>query len=72
VPLPDRAFKASLDVIDAPAKLLATQKQRIYVTPKNISETTWPSLCQSDGNYSVGLGNHWLDDPRDRVKWTNH
>jgi 4-amino-4-deoxy-L-arabinose transferase-like glycosyltransferase len=72
LPLPDRAFKASLDVIDAPAKLLATQKQRIYVTPKNISETTWPSLCQGDGNYSVELGNHWLDDPRDRVKWTNH
>jgi 4-amino-4-deoxy-L-arabinose transferase-like glycosyltransferase len=60
-PLPERAFKASLDVMDAPAKLLATQKQRIYVTLKNISETTWPSLGQSDGNYLVRLGNHWLD-----------
>jgi hypothetical protein len=60
-PLSERAFKASLEVMDAPAELLATQKQRIYVTLKNISETTWPSLGQSDGNYLVRLGNHWLD-----------
>jgi 4-amino-4-deoxy-L-arabinose transferase-like glycosyltransferase len=60
-PLPDFAFKARLEARDAPAEMLAAQKQRIYVTLKNISETTWPSLGQSDGNYLVRLGNHWLD-----------
>lgn len=60
-PLPELAFKASLDVKDVPANLLATQKQRIYVSLKNTSETTWPSLGQSDGSYLIRLGNHWLD-----------
>lgn len=60
-PLPDLAFKASLEVVDAPAEMLAAQKQTITVALKNNSEITWPSLGQSDGNYLVRLGNHWLD-----------
>ena len=60
-PLPDRAFKASLDVTDAPTALPPTRNQKIFVTLKNISEIAWPSLGQSDGNYLVRLGNHWLD-----------
>jgi 4-amino-4-deoxy-L-arabinose transferase-like glycosyltransferase len=65
-PLPDRAFKAKLEVTSVPATLLTGQKQTIYVTLKNISDLKWPSLGQSDGNYLVRLGDHWLD-PSHRI-----
>ena len=37
--LPDRAFKASIMLVDPPAKLRAGQKQTIQVKVKNASDT---------------------------------
>jgi hypothetical protein len=60
-PLPDNAFKASISVEKAPSSLKANSISNLEVKVKNISNTSWPSLGQSDGKYIIQLGYHWLD-----------
>jgi hypothetical protein len=56
-----QAFKAEI-VADPHFVLKAGRLETIYVTIKNVSETTWPALGQADGKQKVVLGNHWLDE----------
>lgn len=60
-PVPDDAFKAEISVENAPSSLKAKSILNLRVKVKNISNTSWPSLGQSDGKYIIHLGYHWLD-----------
>lgn len=60
-PLPDSAFKASINAINPPATIGAGQQATIQVKLKNNSTVAWPSVGDADGKYQIKLGNHWLD-----------
>jgi hypothetical protein len=67
-PLPSPAFRAELRWSQsAPATLRPGLKQTVRITVRNASESTWPALGQSDGNYRLFVGNHWLDDKNNVV-----
>lgn len=59
--MPAEAFKADI-VADPHFLLKAGKPTTIYVTIKNVSESTWPALGQVDGKYAVRLGNHWIEE----------
>src|SRR5438477_13052462 len=55
-PLPDRAFKAEITLVDPPVKLRAGQKETIRVQVKNSSDVMWWSRggrinTRSDNNF---------------------
>jgi hypothetical protein len=60
-PLPDNAFKATINAVNPPETISAGQQATIQVKLKNNSDVTWPAAGDSDGKYQVKLGNHWLD-----------
>src|SRR5215471_17741605 len=64
-PLPDKAFKAQITLIDPPAKLRAGQKETIQVKIKNDSELMWWSRggrinTRSDNKFYIAVGDRWL------------
>lgn len=60
-PLPDSAFKASLNAVNPPAAIAAGKQATVQVKLKNNSPVAWPAAGDPDGKHSVKLGNHWLD-----------
>lgn len=60
-PLPDKAFKASINAANAPASMTVGQQATIQVKLKNTSDVAWPAAGDANGKYQVKLGNHWLD-----------
>jgi len=64
--LPDNAFKASITLVDAPAKLRVGQKQTIQVRVKNASDATWYARgaeinTNADNKFYLAVGNRWLN-----------
>lgn len=67
-PLPIEAFHAELRWSQPPPTTLRQGlKQTVYVTVRNLSESVWPALGEVGGNYSLFVGNHWLDDQNNIV-----
>jgi hypothetical protein len=60
-PLLDGGYDAEIQIIEAPAQLKAGETANVKVRVKNVSSATWPTNGQSNGQYQVNLGNHWLD-----------
>jgi hypothetical protein len=61
-PLPDRAFKADLKLVEPLTTLKPGQKQSIKVKVKNASDALWIVYGTSDGSkYRVAVGDSWLD-----------
>ena len=63
--LPETAFKASITLVDAPAKLRAGQKQTIQVKVKNVSDVMWYARgaeinTNPDNKFYLAVGNRWL------------
>jgi hypothetical protein len=62
-PLPADNFRAELRWSQLPPTTLRQGlKQTVYLKVRNLSVSTWPALGQDGGNYSLFVGNHWLDD----------
>ena len=62
-PLPDRAFKADLKLVDPLTTLKPGQKQTIKVKVKNASDALWIVYGTGEGNkYRVAVGDSWLDN----------
>jgi hypothetical protein len=59
-PLPDTAFRASLNVASPPARMRPAEKQRIHVNVQNISQENWPALGAADARFAITLRNRWL------------
>src|SRR4030095_14890796 len=61
-PLPAAAFKAQLTLSGEVPVLEAGQKATVYVSMKNISDTTWQASGRADTAFTIRLGNHSLRD----------
>ncbi|HEX3279818.1 MAG TPA: hypothetical protein VHR36_01190 [Pyrinomonadaceae bacterium] len=66
-PLPDRAFRASLALKDAPTKLRAGQKETVVVRIKNASDVFWWARGgeNNDANsnrFYIAVGDRWLQE----------
>jgi len=64
-PLPDKAFKAEITLVDPPAKLRVGQKETIQVKVRNASEVMWWSRgarlnTRPDNKFFLAVGNRWL------------
>lgn len=59
VPLPDRAFKAQIQVSDLPLTMHAGQKYVLQVVLQNASPMAWPGQQQT-WQYQITIGNRWL------------
>jgi hypothetical protein len=64
-PLPDKAFKAEIKLIDPPLKLRGGQKETVSVKIKNASDLMWWSRggrlnTRSDNKFYIAVGNRWL------------
>ncbi len=60
-PLPESAFKAEISIEDSPAAIKVGSSSTVKVRIKNIGNSVWPALGQSDGKFQIKLGDHWLD-----------
>src|SRR5690242_10062883 len=65
-PLPDKAFKAQLTLIDVPQKMRGGEKQIIHVRIKNNSDVMWwargARINTSPNNkFYIAAGNRWLN-----------
>jgi len=58
--LPVNAFRALITAENAPSSLKPGDKTALSIIVKNVSDTTWPAVGESDGSYSVTLRNRWL------------
>jgi hypothetical protein len=68
-PLPDRAFKAEISVIEAPIIVNAGERMEIKVLVKNVSEVRWPGCQAGPTKYQIYLGSHWIT--ANSQSWTN-
>lgn len=59
-PLPKSAFQAKITVLEPLTQVKAGSLISVSVKVKNASDTTWPALVDSDDNYQIRVGNHWL------------
>jgi len=66
-PLPDTAFKAEISLPNPPLIFHAGRKEIIYVKVKNIGDRVWPARGQTDGKYSVTIGNSWFDNKTGKI-----
>jgi hypothetical protein len=63
--LPDNGFKATITLVDPPAKLRAGEKATIQVKIKNSSDVLWYARgaefnSSSDNKFYLAAGNRWL------------
>jgi hypothetical protein len=63
--LPDNGFKATITLVDPPAKLRAGEKATIQVKIKNSSDVVWYARGaevnpSSDNKFYLAAGNRWL------------
>jgi hypothetical protein len=58
-PLPAGAFKAALSLPDSPTAMQPGERRVVYVTITNASDTTWPALGDTSGQFRVKVGNCW-------------
>lgn len=64
-PLPDNGFKATITLVDPPAKLRTGEKATIQVKIKNSSDVLWYARGaeinnSSDNKFYIAVGNRWL------------
>ena len=59
VALPDKAFKAQIQVSDPPLTMHAGEKYVLNVTLQNASRIAWPGQ-QPSWQYQITVGNRWL------------
>ena len=59
--LPDSGFRVEFLAHGVPAKMFAGQEAVIEVTFKNISDSTWPSKPNDNGQQMVNFSYHWRD-----------
>lgn len=64
--LPDNGFKASITLVDPPAKLRAGEKATIQVKVKNSSDVLWYARGaeinnNSDNKFYLAAGDRWLN-----------
>lgn len=64
--LPENGFKASITMVDPPAKLRAGEKITIQVNVKNSSDVLWYARGaeinnSSDNKFYLAAGNRWLN-----------
>jgi SAM-dependent methyltransferase len=60
-PLPERAFRAALRVVDPPARAPAGAPVALRVRVRNESDVPWPGSAEA-GRRQVAVGNHWRSD----------
>jgi hypothetical protein len=61
-PLPDRAYKAEITLVEPLTTMKPSQKQPIKVKVKNTSDGLWIVYGTGEGGkYRVAVGNSWLD-----------
>jgi 4-amino-4-deoxy-L-arabinose transferase-like glycosyltransferase len=60
-PLPEGGFRASLRVLEAPARMRAKERVTLRVAVRNVGTAAWLARERSGGKFQVSLGNHWLD-----------
>ena len=60
-PLPDSAFRASIRVIDAPARIDASDQFKLRVAVRNEGDTVWHARERAGSPFQISAGNHWLD-----------
>src|SRR4051812_27869376 len=63
--LPDNGFKATITLVDPPAKLRAGEKATLQVKIKNSSDVLWYARgaefnSSSDNKFYLAAGNRWL------------
>lgn len=58
-PLPNEAFRAELTISGVPATFTIGQQQNLNVLVRNVSGTTWPSVGEDDGSYTITVRNRW-------------
>lgn len=63
--LPDNAFKAQIEIANAPAKLRVGEKVTIEVHVKNVSDATWYARGgdvnpSPDNKFFIAAGNRWM------------
>ena len=64
--LPENAFKASITLVEPPAKLRAGENKTILVKVKNASDSMWYARgakvnTNPDNKFYVAVGNRWLN-----------
>ena len=64
-PLPENGYKASITLIDPPAKLRTGQKETIQVKVKNVSDAMWyargaPINNAPTNKFYIAVGDRWL------------
>lgn len=60
-PMPEDAFRAKINLIDAPASMRAGGRTTLRVSVNNAGDSTWPGRAWRSDAFQVGIGNHWLD-----------
>ncbi len=60
-PLPANAFRAELNVVNAPVTLSSGQRVVLAVDVKNLSNERWPGRRWNADPFQIAVGNHWLD-----------
>ena len=57
--LPPEAFRAQLSLRQTPGTIVAGQKQKLRVSVKNISTSSWSCVSDTDGRYAVVVRARW-------------
>jgi hypothetical protein len=70
--LPDNGFKATITLVDPPAKLRTGEKVTIQVKVKNSSDVLWyargsETNNSSDNKFYIAVGNRWLAATDDKL-----
>jgi SAM-dependent methyltransferase len=59
-PLPDGAFRARIELVEAPPPVVAPGTQlAVLVRVTNEGDRTWPALIEGPGPFHIRVGNHW-------------
>jgi hypothetical protein len=68
-PMPDGGFRAKFSGYADCIRAAAGAKTAVPATIQNGGECAWPSVGNSEGNFVVQLGNHWLTPRGEPVVW---
>jgi SAM-dependent methyltransferase len=68
-PMPDSGFRARFTGYSDAIRAAAGTQVSVPVTIRNQGQCAWPSVGDSEQNYAVRLGNHWLTAEGQTVVW---
>ena len=60
-PLPDRAFRAEINIPGVSATVPKGHQLQFRVLVKNAGDSLWPGCERSAGKFQINLGSHWLN-----------